>query len=471
MIDRLAEPLDLPCGARLGNRLCKAAMTEGVADPRLRATGGHERLYRAWSEGGAGLLLTGNVQVDRTDLERPGNVSIDASAPPTFSAEARASLRRWTAAGTVAGNHLWMQIAHAGRQAPRYVTRRPSSPSAVQLDLLGNYATPVALSEPQIIDLIGRFAFAAVVARESGFTGVQVHGAHGYLISSFLSPVTNVRADDWGGVLANRARFLLEAVRAVRRAVGNDFPMSVKLNSDDFRKGGFTHEECLQVVRWLNDERVDLLEISGGTYEQPRLIGMAGRPDDAVPVRPSTRAREAYFLDYAAAIRAVARMPLMVTGGFRSRAGMEEALTPTSSTLSRAGTGEGGRRPGEGGGTPGEGVCDVIGLGRPLVWQPDFPRRLLARATDRVEDLDGRLRLAERGWLSPASRGVLGRALNAFAAQSWYYCQIFRLAEGRAADLSQGPWSALLEYVADELGKAWRLHRAWAPENRSGHTR
>jgi hypothetical protein len=113
----------------------------------------------------------------------------------------------------------------------------------------------------------------------------------------------------------------------------------------------------------------------------------------------------------------------------------------------------------------------VIGLGRPLVWQPDFPRRLLAREADRVEDLDAQLRLAERGWLSPASRGVAGRALNAFAAQSWYYCQIFRLAEGRAADLSQGPLSALFEYVTDELGKAWRMHRAWASTNRGGPAR
>ena len=149
---------------------------------------------------------------------------------------------------------------------------------------------------------------------------MQVHGAHGYLISSFLSPVTNLRTDAWGGSLANRARFLLETLRAVRRAVGDDFPVAVKLNSDDFRKGGFSHEDCLQVVAWLNDERVDLLEISGGTYEQPRLLGFEGRAEDAMPVRASTRAREAYFLEYASAIRKVARMPLMVTGGFRSRA-------------------------------------------------------------------------------------------------------------------------------------------------------
>ena len=229
-------------------------MTEGLADPLLRATPRHETLYRTWSEGGAGLLLTGNVQIDRTDLERPGNVAIDISEPRTVSAEARERLRAWARAGTVRGNHLWMQISQAGWQSPRYVTREPRAPSDVQLRMLGNYARPRPLTEAEILDFINRFAQAAVVARETGFTGVQVHGAHGYLLSSFLSPVTNRRNDAWGGSLENRARFLLEVVRAVRRAVGPDFPVALKLNSDDFRKGGFTNAECLEVVRWLNDE-------------------------------------------------------------------------------------------------------------------------------------------------------------------------------------------------------------------------
>jgi 2,4-dienoyl-CoA reductase-like NADH-dependent reductase (Old Yellow Enzyme family) len=326
-----------------------------------------------------------------------------------------------------------VQIAHAGRQSPRYVTGRPLSPSAVRLDLLGNYATPRALTETEIVGLVERFAHAATVVREAGFSGVQVHGAHGYLVSSFLSPVTNRRTDAWGGPLENRARFLLECVRAVRRAVGPDFPVALKLNSDDFRKGGFSHVECLQVVQWLNRESIDLLEVSGGTYEQPRLIGFEGRSAEAVPVRASTRAREAYFLDYATAIRRVATMPLMVTGGFRSRGGMEAALGADATT----------------------GDCDVVGLGRPLCWMPDFPRRLLARELERVEDLDRRLQLRERGWLSPqGGPGVVGKALNAFAAQAWYYCQLFRLADGRPPDLDRTPVQALGEYVASELRAA-----------------
>jgi 2,4-dienoyl-CoA reductase-like NADH-dependent reductase (Old Yellow Enzyme family) len=426
MNDPLARPLRLPCGAVLANRLCKAAMTEGVADAQLRATPRHETLYRGWSEGGAGLLLTGNVQVDRHDLERPGNVALDVTEPETVSAEARERLRRWARAGTAAGNHLWMQVSHAGRQSPWYVTRRPRAPSAVQLKLLGNYCTPVPLTEAEILDLVQRFAAAAAIARETGFTGVQVHGAHGYLISSFLSPVTNLRTDAWGGSLENRTRFLLEVVRAVRRAVGPDFPVAVKLNSDDFRKGGFSHDECLRVVEWLNEEALDLLEVSGGSYEQPRLIGAEGRAEDAVPVRQSTRAREGYFLEYAAAIRKVARMPLMVTGGFRTRAGMEAAL---------------------------EADCDVIGLGRPLCVQPDFPRRLLAREVDAIERIEDRLRFAARGWRSPSSPLVAAKMLNAFGAQAWYYCQLFRLADGQPVDRGRGMLSSLAEYLRDELSR------------------
>jgi 2,4-dienoyl-CoA reductase-like NADH-dependent reductase (Old Yellow Enzyme family) len=424
-------------------------MTEGVADAQLRATPRHETLYRTWSEGGAGLLLTGNAQVDRHDLERPGNVAVDVTAPETVSADARERLARWARAGTVAGNHLWMQISHAGRQSPWYVTRRPRSPSAVQLKMLGNYSKPLALTEEEILGLVQRFAAAAAIARETGFTGVQVHGAHGYLISSFLSPVTNLRADAWGGSLENRARFLLEVVRAVRRAVGPDFPVALKLNSDDFRKGGFSHPECLQVVQWLNHESLDLLEVSGGTYEQPRLVGAVGRAADAVPVRESTRAREAYFLDYAAAIRRVARMPLMVTGGFRSRQAMESALLGPSPTSAGDGWGAG--------------DCDMIGLGRPLCWMPDFPRRLLSHELDRIEHIEDRLRFAERGWRSPASPLVTMKMLNTFGAQAWYYCQLFRLADGQPADLNRGMLASLVEYLRDELARGAALRRGDCP--------
>lgn len=430
----LNHTLSLPCGAVLPNRLCKAALTEGVADDRLRATSRHETLYRRWSEGGAGLLLTGNVQIDRHVLERPGNVAIDLSDPSTHDGEARARLSRWARAGTIGGNHLWMQISHAGRQSPRYVTTRPLAPSAEQLGLLGNFARPRALTEDEILDLIRRFAGAAVIARDTGFTGVQIHAAHGYLLSSFLSPVTNRREDAWGGVLENRARMLIQTVRAVRKAVGSDFPVAIKLNSDDFRKNGFSNDECVQVVRWLNDEALDLLEVSGGNYEQPVLLGHAGEATTATPLRESTRRREAYFLDYAEHIRAVAKMPLMVTGGFRSRAGMQAALD--------------------------EGACDLIGIGRPLCTHTEAAGGLLRGEIDALPTYEKTLKLAERGLFSPTSKLTALKFVNIFGAQGWYYLNLFRLADGLAPDLQRGPLSAFFGYLFSEYAKAWKLHRA-----------
>ncbi|MBP6513790.1 MAG: NADH:flavin oxidoreductase/NADH oxidase family protein [Steroidobacteraceae bacterium] len=444
--DALAAPLRLPCGATLPNRLAKSAMTEGLADEWLRATARHERLYRRWSEGGAALHLTGNVMIDRRVLERPGNVCLDPSWQPSVSSEARRRLKRWAAAGTAAGNHLWMQLSHAGRQSPRYVTSKPVGPSAVPLDLLGNYAAPRALTEAEILGHVGRFARAAAIARECGFTGVQLHSAHGYLLSSFLSPLTNRREDAWGGTVANRARFLVEALRATRREVGADFPIGIKLNSDDFRKGGFGHEDCLEVVRLLGDESVDLLEISGGTYEQPRLLGFEGKADSVVPVRASTRTREAYFLDYAAAIRQVARMPLMVTGGFRSRAGMEAALAG--------------------------GDCDVIGIARPLCTDPEFPRRLLAREIDAAPRDEDRLVIAKRGLFSASSPLTLMRAVNVLGAQGWYCHQMERLAAGLPVELQRGVVHSFVGYVQGEMKQAWRTRgprrQDNAPEDQKG---
>lgn len=440
-MDLLAQPLTLPCGTVLPNRLCKSAMTEGVADALLRPTSRHETLYRQWSEGGCGLLITGNVQIDRRVLERPGNVALD---PAQADPETMQRLKAWARAGTAAGNQLWMQISHAGRQSPMYVTREPLAPSAVQLKLLANYATPRALREDEILDFIQRYARVAATAREAGFTGVQIHGAHGYLLSSFLSGVTNLRTDAWGGSLENRARMLLETIKATRAAVGADFPISVKLNSADFQKGGFTNEECLQVVEWLNASSIDLLEVSGGSYEQPRLLGYEGKakdvagyraPDQEAPAQQleSTRRREAYFLEYATAIRKVAKMPMLVTGGFRTRAGMEEALT--------------------------SGDCDVIGLGRPLCGEPDLPKRLLNRSISEFPRYEKRMQLGP-GIFAPTTKVHLFRLINVFGQQGWYYLQLMRLADGHKPDFNLGVFGAFWRYLLDEYRTAWRMHRA-----------
>jgi 2,4-dienoyl-CoA reductase-like NADH-dependent reductase (Old Yellow Enzyme family) len=404
----IASPLALPCGATLANRLCKAALTEGLADAMNRATARHERLYRAWSEGGAGLVVTGNVQIDRRYLERPGNVVVDGNGGID-------ALRRYAAAGTAAGNHLWMQINHPGRQTPTHVCTAPVAPSAVPLQNLpvALYAPPREITTDEIHDVIRRWARVAAIARDTGFTGIQVHAAHGYLLSQFLSPLANRRTDAWGGSLANRARLLREVVRACRSAVGPAFPVGVKLNSSDFQAGAFSADECRQVVRWLGEDGVDLLELSGGSYEVPSMMGARAQgPDAQRPVAESTRRREAYFLEYAASMRAAATMPVMVTGGFRSRAAMDEALAA--------------------------GELDMIGLGRPMCVDTDLPRRLidgdLSQAVSYERDID------------PPKAGL-----------AWFCLQLIRLGDGLAPDRGLRGADAIAAYADNEQRTAQAL--------------
>jgi len=421
MSNRLAEPLTLPCGVTLPNRILKSAMTEGLADDRDRPTERHVRLYRRWAEGGAGTLVTGNVMIDRRFLERPGNVVVD----DPDDREAMAALRAWAEAGTSAGNQLWMQISHPGRQCGRIVSARPMAPSEVQLNLMGNFGRPVAMTEYDIEMALGGFTRAAAVARDTGFTGVQIHGAHGYLVSEFLSPKLNRREDRWGGPLENRARFLLEAVRGVRSVVGPAFPVSVKLNSADFQKGGFSFDDSLQVARWLDEAGVDLIEISGGNYEQPTMFGIEGRPEDAADTRrESTKRREAFFLEYAARMRERIGTPLAVTGGFRTRRAMEEALANDE--------------------------VDVIGLARPLCTEPDLPRRLIDGSAEEAIRWEEKIGIG-RGRFGPDSNIFLFKALNAFSAIAWYYRQLVAMADGNPLRLDLHPLRALFEHQRSEI--------------------
>ncbi len=397
MSDLLATALTLPCGAIISNRIAKAAMTEGLATARGVPTPELERLYGLWSDGGAGLLLSGNIQVDADHLERPGNVVIDRVPDPAM----RTALTRWAQAGTRRGNHFWAQISHAGRQTQKVVNRHPKAPSPVKLGLPGGqFGEPVALTIAEIEEIVRRFGICAAAVKAAGFTGVQVHAAHGYLLSEFLSPRSNLRDDRYGGGLPNRARALLEVVAAVREAVGPAFPVAVKLNSADFQRGGFAFEESLQVARWLEEAGVDLIEISGGTYEQPRLLGVAGiEAVEPQHVRASTLAREAYFVDFALAMRERVGVPLMVTGGFRRREAMEQAV---------AGDG-----------------ADLIGLGRPLCVVTDAPAQLLAGLAE-LPRYENELALLP-AWLDFLTRFRTVQTLATFSVQYWFYAQIDEL--------------------------------------------
>ena len=389
--------LTLPCGAQIPNRLCKAAMTEGLASPQGEPTEALERLYGIWSDGGAGLLLSGNVQIDGDHLERPGNVIIDREPSEAM----QRALARWAAAGTRSGNHFWAQISHAGRQCQKIVNPQPKAPSAVKLGLPGGqFGEPQPMTEEDIESVITGFARCAKVVIDAGFTGVQLHAAHGYLLSQFLSPRSNQRQDQWGGSLENRARLLLASVSRVRAAVGPSIPISVKLNSADFQRGGFDFDESLQVAKWLEQASVDMIEISGGTYEQPRLLNLDGmEPVEEQSVAASTRAREAYFVDFAEAMHKEVSIPLMVTGGLRRLDAMNLALE--------------------------SGAADMIGIGRPMCVMTDAPAQLLAGVSElpRFEDTLSLLPRALR-----FLNGIkLVRTVGAFATQYWFYEQIAAL--------------------------------------------
>lgn len=418
----IEQALTLPCGHTVPNRLCKAAMTEGLADARGRATPAHERLYATWARGGAAVLMTGNIMIDRRYLERAGNVVADDDAGVP-------ALRRWVQAVHEGGSQLWAQISHPGRQCPRLVNAHPLAPSAVQLHLAGNFGKPREATQADIEDIIRRFADTAGWIQAAGMDGVQVHSAHGYLLSQFLSPRTNLRQDRWGGSLHNRASLLLRVVAAVRERVGPRFPISVKLNSSDFVQGGFTLEECLQVVGWLNGAGIDLLEISGGTYEQLEFF----KNFDAEEVRQSTRAREALFLEYAKSIRAVARMPIMVTGGFRTRAGMDAALEA--------------------------GHTDMIGVARPFCVDPDFPARMFAGTLQTLPVPEDKLVLGKGFW-GPNSPSASMRGFNNYAQVGWYYRQIERMAAGQPLQPQISPLHALLAHLKSDTARA--LRRKWA---------
>jgi len=306
--------LTLPNGSTLPNRLAKAAMEENMADAGQLPGPALNRLYQSWAEGGVGLIITGNVMIDGRAMTGPGGVVLEASTPLE-------PFRHWAQAAGQQGAQVWMQINHPGRQVMANMGGNAWAPSAVALDMGKHsklFAQPVEMSTVQIEEVINRFAATAHAAERAGFNGVQIHAAHGYLISQFLSPLTNRRRDNWGGSLANRARLLLEVVRAVRARVSPRFSVAIKLNSADFQRGGFSEDDARQVVLLLNELPVDLIELSGGSYESP---AMQGRTIDG-----RTLAREAYFLEFAKDLAAVARMPVMTTGGIARKAVAEQVL-------------------------------------------------------------------------------------------------------------------------------------------------
>lgn len=403
----LSSPLDLPCGARLPNRFGKSAMSEALGTLDNRVTPSLAVLYRRWAEGQVGLVITGNVMIDRRHLGEPGNVALEDDRDMPL-------LREWAQAGTAGGSHLWMQLNHPGKQAPNLIVKTPVAPSAIPLEPRFSrfFNPPRALDEQEILELVERFGRSAGLAREAGFSGVQIHGAHGYLVSQFLSPLHNQRKDKWGGSIENRARFVVDILRSMRAQVGADFPIGIKMNSADFQRGGFSEDESMIVAEMLADAGLDLLEISGGTYEAPQMTGKG--------VRESTQAREAYFLRYAEQIRQRVSTPLMVTGGFRTAQGMAEAVS--------------------------SGAADIVGLARSLAIEPDLCRRIL-----RGETFVSKVR--------PRTTGIKMIDDMAMMETVWYTKQLHRLAAGKAPCPDESPLWALIRNMTVSSWKGIKTQR------------
>jgi len=397
---KIDTKLTLPCGSILPNRLAKSAMSENMAKPVFYPGEEFYRTYKTWMEGETGLCITGNVMIDSNYLGEANNVAIEEGLDNVKE------LKRWASAANGHDSQIWVQLNHPGKQTPKFLTKEPVAPSAIGLPapLDKMFAVPRELSEQEILDIIERFGFAAKRVMDCGFGGVQIHGAHGYLVSQFLSSNHNQRNDKWGGSIENRMNFVLEVYKKIREKVGNSFPIGIKLNSADFGRGGFSHEEAILVAKSLSDAGIDLIEISGGSYEAPVMTGKK--------IKDSTKKREAYFLEYAEDIKKVINCPLMVTGGFRTGKFIEEALS--------------------------EGNLDIVGLGRALCLNPEFSKQLIAgeNVTSEVRPLSSGSKIVD----------------SIFPLEIiWYTMQIHRMGAGKKPNSKASVYGAIFK-SAMEIG-------------------
>ncbi|MDQ0861032.1 NADH:flavin oxidoreductase/NADH oxidase family protein [Bacillus sp. V2I10] len=392
----LEDSLQLPNRAIIKNRIFKSAMSEALGTNNQNPRESLVTLYKTWANGGAGLVVTGNVMIDRNALGEPNNVVVEDERDLDM-------LMKWAKAGTENETHLWMQLNHPGKQSPKTISKEPVAPSAVPLsgDLKNFFTPPRALHAKEIEEIIIRFGKAARIAKKAGFTGVQIHAAHGYLISQFLSPHHNQRTDEWGGSLANRMRFLLETYKEIRKQVGETFPIGIKLNSADFQHGGFTEEESMEVLQKMSEIGIDLIEISGGNYENPKMM--------VADVKETTKKREAYFIEYANKARKLVSTPLVVTGGFRSQEGMEEAIA--------------------------SGEIDMVGMAKPFALVPDLANKIFQGNYETVQT-------------KPIRTGIkLVDKTAAMLEIGWYEQQLARIGKSQSPNPNHSVWISLIQNV------------------------
>jgi 2,4-dienoyl-CoA reductase-like NADH-dependent reductase (Old Yellow Enzyme family) len=396
----LQLPFTLPCGVTIPNRIVKSAMSENNADKGGKPSERIIKLYKTWGEGGTGILISGNVMMDSNALNEPRNVVVEDE-------KHLAELKEWAKVAQKHGSHLWMQINHPGRQSPKF-NKDVVSASDVQLPMKSLFPKPRPMTEDEIWKAIDGFGDCALIAKKAGWKGVQIHGAHGYLVSQFLSTLTNLRTDKWGGSLENRARFALEIYRNIRKKVGAEYPIGIKINSADFQRGAFTEEESLEVIDMLSAEGMDMIEVSGGTYEKAAMMG-AGKK-----VKESTQKREAYFADFIVKARAKTKAPLLLTGGFRTLDMMAKAIENNE--------------------------LDFVGLARPFAVFPHLSKEFFEGTKTEVN-------------ITPVKTGLNFIDKMGFLDISYFSQQMKLMGKGELPNPKLSVWSVLFRFMKETAFK------------------
>ena len=295
--------IKLPCGVILKNAIGKSPMSDSLGDGKGNPTKEQIRLYERWAEGGTSLSIIGEVQLDYSYPERPGNLVLnDASDIKLF--------KELTSKALINGSHLWAQIGHAGALSHLPISK-PKGPSL--LDIEGLKCEGMSLNE--VKNLPSRYAKAASKAKELGFSGVQIHAGHGFLLSQFLSPLFNKRDDEYGGDIKSRCKIILQIINSVRIEVGDTFPISIRINSSDNIEGGLTQKDSLKAIGFLDKTSLDLIDISGGTY----FPGAKASSDSLI--------NGPYFLEFAKKARKITSIPLMISGGFKKKDEVQSAIS------------------------------------------------------------------------------------------------------------------------------------------------
>ncbi|MEZ7725938.1 NADH:flavin oxidoreductase/NADH oxidase family protein [Gemella sanguinis] len=393
----LFTPITLPNGTTIKNRFFKSAMSEGMGTRDFQPKKNIATLYKRWAEGGTGLIITGNIMVDPKGTAEPGNIVFDKNSNMEI-------LKNWANQGQQHGAKVMVQLNHPGKQAPKTIAKETVAPSAVPL---GNglnklFSTPRALTTSEVEELVQKFVTSAKITKEAGFSGVQIHAAHGYLISQFLSPHDNRRTDKYGGSLENRMRFLKEIYLGMREELGKNFTIGIKINSTDFKEDGLTEEDSLKTIIELANLGLDFVEISGGTYERPAMMGATSKSTNQV-----------FFAEYSKKLKQKIEIPVVVTGGIRSINAMNTLLN--------------------------DNTTDFIGIARPLTIDPNIPNKIKQGTYTIVET-------------TRVSTGVkkLDKIFGSLLGIVYYQVLMQNIAKGKEPKATKNAWPSLIQAVYNQ---------------------